>query len=81
MEIGVQYWGAAGEIGGRFPFFLHVEPGTTLRELRELLGQDNPELARILGLCAVMLAGEVTSERAVLYPDARVEYLPPFAGG
>jgi molybdopterin converting factor small subunit len=74
------YAGAADAAGG---------PGTQLEtsdltaaQLTALLGRDNPRLAEVLPRCTFLVDGTpVRDSGELIAAGARVDVLPPFAGG
>lgn len=56
--------------------------GLTVSSLVERLGADNPRLARVLGVSALLADGvRVKDPGAPLDGTVRLDILPPFAGG
>ena len=54
----------------------------TAAELVDELGRWRPELAGVLTRCSILVDGrQVAEPTAPLPPGARVDVLPPFAGG
>ncbi len=54
----------------------------TAAQLTDLLGSDNARLAEVLPRCTLLVDGTAISNQSTLIPgDARVDVLPPFAGG
>ncbi|MCL1872012.1 MAG: MoaD/ThiS family protein [Promicromonosporaceae bacterium] len=60
-----------------------LEPGTTVAALLARLAHGTPDAAPVLARCAVLLDGRrVADPAAAVVPDgARLDLLPPFAGG
>ncbi len=60
-----------------------VAAGSTVADLVGALAVQAPDAAPVLARCAVLLDGRrVTDSAGVVVPDgARVDLLPPFAGG
>ncbi len=51
-------------------------------QLRDRLGQDNPPLAAVLECCTLLVDGSPVRDPGDRVPaSARVDVLPPFAGG
>ena len=74
------YAGAADAAGGPGA---HLETSDlTAAELTALLGRDNPRLAEVLPRCTLLVDGSPVREPGELIgAGARVDVLPPFAGG
>ena len=54
----------------------------TVAQLTALLGQDNARLAEVLPRCTLRVDGTAVRDPGTLIgPGARVDVLPPFAGG
>lgn len=76
----VRFYAGAAEAAGR-----HLEevPGPlSVDGLLSRLGGDRPALAKVLTRCSVLVDGRQVADPTVPLPaDARVDVLPPFAGG
>lgn len=76
----IRFYAGAAEAAGR-----HLEeiPGPlTMAGLLDELGRDRPALARVLTRCSILVDGRQFADPAVPLPTgARVDVLPPFAGG
>ncbi len=86
--ITVRYWASARAAAGTAEEELAVPGELTVAELlqRVLAAHgDAPALARVLGVCSVMVDGRQVRTgdpgRQVVGPGQAVEFLPPFAGG
>lgn len=79
--ITVNYYAGAADAAGRDT--TEVDPGGVLTAdgLLGLLGSDNPELAGVLGACSLLVEGRPVAGDELIPADARVDVLPPFAGG
>lgn len=86
--VTVHYWAAARAAAGTAAEQLPVPGPLTLGELVEQVlarheGSDG--LAKVLGVCSVLLDGgqlrTVDPAEQVVRPGQTVEFLPPFAGG
>ncbi len=77
----ITYYAGAADAAGA--------PGTdldasnlTAAELTEFLGRDNARLAEVLPRCTLLVDGTpVRSPAELIGEGARVDVLPPFAGG
>ena len=77
-EVLVRYFAAAAEAAGREE---ESVPATTAGELRaELTRRYGPAMGRVLERGSLLVDGVVTRDPAVRL-SARVDVLPPFAGG
>lgn len=76
----VRFYAAAADAAGR-----HLEevPGPLSADgLLAHLGDDRPTLAKVLTRCSILVNGRQVPDPDVPLPtDARVDVLPPFAGG
>lgn len=76
----VRFYAGAADAAGR-----HLEevPGPlSVDGLLARLGSDRPALAKVLTRCSILVDGRQVADPAVPLPaDARVDVLPPFAGG
>ena len=76
----VTFYAAAADAAGLRE--LEVEGPLTTTDLVAQLGGRHPALAAVLQRCSILVDGRRVSEPAALLPErARVDVLPPFAGG
>lgn len=77
----VRFYAGAAEAAGTES--LHVESGGLTRQaLVEQLGQGNEQLAKVLNVSSLLADGvRLADPEARLDEAARVDVLPPFAGG
>ena len=77
----VTYYAGAADAAGTDA--TRLEAGDlTADELRARLGAGNAKLARVLQVCSLLVDGVPVRDGASLVPSAaRVDVLPPFAGG
>jgi molybdopterin converting factor small subunit len=69
---------ALGWAGRQMP----VAPGSTVGDVVALLAAQSPAAVPVLGRCAALLDGRrVTDIGTVVPAGARLDLLPPFAGG
>ncbi|MGV8907443.1 MAG: MoaD/ThiS family protein [Propionicimonas sp.] len=74
------YAGAADAAGG--PGAQLDTSDLTAAQLTALLGRDNPRLAEVLPRCTLLVDGTpVRGPDELIGAGARVDILPPFAGG
>lgn len=78
MTVTVRFFAGAAEAAGHEEETLAA---ATVGELRALLSARDAELARVLGLCSVLVGGERAEGDRALAPGDTVDVLPPFAGG
>lgn len=87
LHLTVRYFAAAGEAAGRASERLVVPADATVANLHEhICDNHGPELARILGISALLIDGRSdhaasTPLRTALGDTDTVDVLPPFAGG
>ncbi len=76
----VRFYAGAADAAGR-----HLEeiPGSlSVEELLARLGGDRPALAKVLTRCSILVDGRQVADSSLPLPaTARVDVLPPFAGG
>lgn len=83
----VHYWAAARAAAGADSDTFVVDGPVSLAHVvsRVLGARPSPELARVLGVCAVLVGDLPVGTRepadVVVEPGVIVEFLPPFAGG
>lgn len=79
--ITVNYYAGAADAAGRTTS--EVDPGgvLTAESLVELLGAENDQLAGVLASCSLLVDGHPVEPDEQIPADARVDVLPPFAGG
>lgn len=85
--ITVHYWAAARSAAGADADTFEVAGPVTLAEVLErvLAARPGPDLARVVGVCSVLVGDRPTGARepadVLVAPGETVELLPPFAGG
>ena len=76
----VTFYAAAADAAGLRE--LEVDGPLSATELVAQLGAGHPALAAVLQRCSILVDGRQVSEPAAPLPEqARVDVLPPFAGG
>ena len=75
------FGGAAEAAGGYMRELPSAETPATLGELIDQLSSESPELERILAVSSYLVNERSARLDAELAPGARVDVLPPFAGG
>jgi molybdopterin synthase sulfur carrier subunit len=81
LTVELRYFAAARAAIGRASESLAVAPGSTVRDVVAHLSASTPGAAPVLGRCAVLLDGRRVEDDVVLHDGARLDLLPPFAGG
>lgn len=82
-RVEVRYFAAAAEAAGRDAEHVDVPAGTTVGGLLDLLAaRHGPALRDVAARCALLVDGVLHRDRDErLTAPARVDVLPPFAGG
>lgn len=77
----ITYYAGAADAAGTTG--VHLDVGAmTAHALRGLLGADDERLGKVLASCSLLVDGSPVRDAAEVIPgDARVDVLPPFAGG
>ena len=81
LTLEVRYFAAARAALGRASETLAVTPGSTVRDVVEQLARATPDAAPVLARCALLVYGRRVEGGSELHTDARLDLLPPFAGG
>lgn len=77
----ITYYAGAADAAGTTSEELDAGP-LTAAELLDRLGGDNPRLAEVLPHCSLLVDGASLRDAGEVVPfGARVDVLPPFAGG
>jgi molybdopterin converting factor small subunit len=77
----ITYYAGAADAAGS-PGTELATPDLTAAELTALLGRDNARLADVLHRCTLLVDGTPVRDPAdLIAAGARVDVLPPFAGG
>lgn len=81
--VDVRFFAGAAEAAGADALTVDLATGATLSDLRAVLVDQRPALARVLDVSSLLLdARPVTpGTDPVLADGVRVDVLPPFAGG
>jgi molybdopterin synthase sulfur carrier subunit len=77
-EVTIRYFAAARAAAGESTATARAD---SIKELVDAVSVGRPELARVLGICSFLLDGERVGLTALLPEGAKVDALPPFAGG
>ncbi|GAB2547138.1 MoaD/ThiS family protein [Nocardia heshunensis] len=79
--VEVRYFAAIADAVGKEKETLDLPSGATVGDLRSTLATTyGPKLEPMLKVCAYLIGDELTRDASVTLP-ARVDVLPPFAGG
>ncbi|CCF64840.1 MoaD/ThiS family protein [Nocardia cyriacigeorgica] len=79
--VEVRYFAAIADAVGKDTETLDLPAGATVGDLRTALARTyGPDLDKMLDVCAYLVDDELTRDAAVAL-SARVDVLPPFAGG
>lgn len=83
ISVEIHYFAAAAEAAGRTEERLDVAEGTTLAALREQLAGRGLAMAKVIGVSSYLVGALSTPPDSLtpLAEGARVDVLPPFAGG
>ncbi|MDT5013488.1 MAG: sulfur-carrier protein [Mycobacterium sp.] len=82
LSVTVRYFGAARAAANSEVETVAVQPGSTVADLANQLGDSNPRLAAVLVRCSYLRDGVAVREPAVpLQSGQTIDVLPPFAGG
>jgi molybdopterin converting factor small subunit len=79
--VELRYFAAARAALGRSGETLAVAPGVTVRDVVGQLAAGTPAAEPVLARCAVLLDGRRAEPGEVVPDGARLDLLPPFAGG
>ncbi len=75
----VRLFAAARDAAGASELLI---PGSTIGEILDELCDQNPQMAKVLTACSVLVDGTRTTDRSVpVQAGVTVDVLPPFAGG
>ena len=81
MRIRLLAFASAADAVGGAEQDLELPAGTTVAELRELLGARYPALLPLLARLAIAVGGEIVGDEAAVVDGAEVALLPPVSGG
>jgi molybdopterin converting factor small subunit len=79
--IELRYFAAARAVLGRSSETLPVRDGATVRDVVGQLAAGTPTAEPVLARCAVLLDGRRAEPDETVPDGARLDLLPPFAGG
>lgn len=77
-QVTIRYFAAARAAAGESTA---TATATSIEDLIGTVSADRPELARVLSICTFLLDGERATPTTPLHEGARIDALPPFAGG
>ncbi|MCU1648004.1 MAG: hypothetical protein JWN03_8279 [Nocardia sp.] len=79
--VEVRYFAAIADAVGKPGELLDLPAGSTIADLcASITATYGPKLEPMLAVCAYLIGDELTRDSTTLLP-ARVDVLPPFAGG
>jgi sulfur-carrier protein len=82
VQVTVRFFAAARAAAGAEAETVSLQPGTTVADPVDQLGERNAELATVLKRCSFLCDGFAVRDTATtLAPGQTVDVLPPFAGG
>jgi molybdopterin converting factor small subunit len=82
LQVTVRYFAAARAAAGSDDETLYIEPGATVSDLVDIIGDRNARLATVLARCSYLCDGVAVRNAAMsLQSGQTVDVLPPFAGG
>jgi molybdopterin converting factor subunit 1 len=81
MKIKVQLFASLRETAGAGQLTLEVAPGTTPRQVAQLLAERFPGFRNQLGSIAFAVNGEIVPPEMVLPEACELALLPPVSGG
>lgn len=81
MTIRVRLFARLRELAGDDSLVMELPEGSTIADLRHLLGEKNPNLAGLLTRCAVAVEEDFAEETRRLHEGCEVAFLPPVSGG
>lgn len=79
--VELRYFAAARAALGRSAEALPLDGGTTVGTVVDRLAAATPSAAPVLARCSVLLDGRRADPSDVVPAGARLDLLPPFAGG
>ena len=77
----IRYFAGAAEAAGVPEETIQLGGPIGVAELVENLGAGRDRLSRVLEVSALLVDGRIARAEDVVAPGARVDVLPPFAGG
>jgi molybdopterin converting factor subunit 1 len=81
MKVHVQLFARARDLAGVSSVTLELPAHAAVADLRRLLDEKFPQLARLLERSAVAVNNEFADNSVALTSDAEVALLPPVSGG
>ena len=77
----IRYFAGAAEAAGVTEETIEIGGPVGVADLVETLGAGRDRLSRVLVVSALLVDGRIARAEDVIHPQARVDVLPPFAGG
>jgi sulfur-carrier protein len=82
VEVEVRYFAGAAAAAGAPGERVRVPAGASVADLLDRAARDRPGLPPVLAVASVLVDEVAVTDRSVVLADgARVDVLPPFAGG
>lgn len=81
MVVVVRLFARAKDLAGTDTVRVELPDGATVGELKLRLATDRPQLASLLGRCAVAVREEFADDSTSLSGAGEVAILPPVSGG
>lgn len=80
--VEIRYFASVAEAAGTPTELVAISDGMTAGQLRSQLAHQRPgEFSRLVGISALLVNGVSADDVTVLPERAKVDVLPPFAGG
>lgn len=81
MQVTVRLFARAKDLAGTNSIRIALADGSTVGELRRVLGQEQPRLAGLLERSLLAVNDEFADDATVLPQGVEVALLPPVSGG
>lgn len=81
MKVRVKLFAVARQLAGRDALELTLPAGATIRELRQAIGEQAPELAGLARHAMFAVGTEYADDRTTIHEDADLACIPPVSGG
>ncbi len=81
MNIPVRLFAGAKQAAGSDRIELELPEGATIKELRDRLAQETPELMPLLRHAMFAVGTEYAADTHILAPNTEIACIPPVSGG
>ncbi|MBI3838951.1 MAG: MoaD/ThiS family protein [Planctomycetia bacterium] len=81
MNVRVRLFAVAKQLAGQDLIILQLPERTTLRQLREKLAAEVPQLAAVLPHILFAVGSEYANDSSLISADSEVACIPPVSGG